>query len=228
MTRTPPSSPGPLDGPLAGLADALIRRGAAVRRTVLLRRRLVAAVCAAGAVLVALQAAAPPPSPTVSVSVAARDLAPGEPLGARDVERRQVPAPLVPDGAAEVDELVGRTTAGPLRRGEVLTGERVLGPTLLAAHPGLVAVPVRIPDAGSVGLLRVGDRVDVAAADPRGAEPAYVVAPAAPVLALPSVDDGGGAGLGGRLVVLATPPATAQELAQAGVSRHLSLILSGQ
>lgn len=224
MTRTP-SSP---DSPLAGLADTLARRGAAVRRAVLLRRRLVAAGCAAGAVLVALQAAAPPPPPTVPVTVAARDVAPGVPLGAGDVEQRQVPPALVPAGAAEADALIGRTTAGPLRRGEVLTGARVLGTSLLAAHPGSVAVPVRIPDGGSVGLLRVGDRVDVAAADPRGAEPAYVVAPAAPVLALPLADDGGGAGLGGRLVVLATPPATARELAQAGVSRHLSLILSGQ
>lgn len=227
MTRTS-SSPGPPDSPLAGLADALARRGAAVRRAVLLRRRLVAAVCAAAAVLVALQAAAPPPPPTVSVTVAARDVAQGTLLGPRDVERREVPPAVVPDGAAEARALVGRTTAGPLRRGEVLTGDRVLGPSLLAAHPGLVAVPVRIPDAASVGLLRVGDRVDVAAADPRGAEPAHVVAPAAPVLALPSADDGGGAGLGGRLVVFATTPATARELAQAGVSRHLSLILSGQ
>lgn len=227
MTRTPPSS-GPSEGPLAGLADALTRRGAAVRRAVLLRRRLVAAVCAAGAVIVALQAAAPPPPATVTVTVAARDVAPGERIGLRDVERREAPPDLVPEGAAEVDDLVGRTTASPLRRGELLTADRVLGPALTAAHPGLVAVPVRIPDAGSVGLLRVGDRVDVAAADPRGADPAYVVAPAAPVLALPAADEGGGGGLGGRLVVLAIPPATARELAQAGVSRHLSLILSGQ
>lgn len=226
MTRAP--SPGPPDSPLAGLADALARRGAAVRRAVLLRRRLVAAVCAAAAVLVALQAAAPPPPPTVSVTVAARDVAPGARIGPRDVEQRDVPPAVVPAGAAGEEALVGRTAAGPLRRGEVLTGARVLGPSLLAAHPGLVAVPVRIPDAGAVELVRVGDRVDVTAADPRGADPALVVAPAAPVLALPSPDDGGGAGLGGRLVVLATTPATARELAQAGVGRHLSLVVSGQ
>lgn len=226
MTRT--SSPTPSDSVFAGLADALARRGAAVRRAVLLRRRLVAAVCAAAAVLVALQAAAPPPPPTVAVTVAARDVAPGALLKGRDLEQQEVPASVVPAGAVGRDALVGRTTAGPLRRGEVLTGARVLGPSLLAAHPGLVAVPVRIPDAGSVELVRVGDRVDVAAADPRGAEPAYVVASAVPVLALPTADAGAGAGLGGRLVVLATTPTTARELAQAGVSRHLSLILSGQ
>lgn len=227
MSRSP-SSPAPPDRPLAALADGLARRGAAVRRTVLLRRRLVAATFAAAAVLVALQAAAPPPPATVSVTVAARDVAPGALLGPGDVEQREVPPAVVPDGAAETETLVGRTTAGPLRRGEILTADRVLGSSLLAAHPGMVAVPVRIPDAGSVGLLRVGDRVDVAAADPRGAEPAHVVAPAARVLALPPPDAGGGTGLGGRLVVVATSPATARELAQAGVSRHLSLILSGQ
>ena len=226
MTRTP--SPGPSESPLAGLADAVARRGSAVRRAVLLRRRLVAAVCAAAAVLVALQAAAPPPPPTVTVIVAARDVAPGSRLGPGDVEEQEVPPAVAPSGAAQARALVGRTTAGPLRRGEVLTRDRVVGPSLLAAHPGLVAVPVRIPDAGSVALVRVGDRVDVAAADPRGTGSAHVVAPGAPVLALPSPDAGGGAGLGGRLVVLATTPSTARELAQAGVDRHLSLILSGQ
>ena len=46
---------------------------------------------------------------------------------------------------------------------------RLVGPALTAGYAGLVAVPVRLPDAGTVDLLEVGDRVDLVAADPQAA-----------------------------------------------------------
>ena len=63
--------------------------------------------------------------------------------------------------------------AGPVRAGEPLTDVRLVGASLAAAYPGAVAVPVRLPDAGMAALLRVGDRIDLVAADPRAPPPAW-------------------------------------------------------
>ena len=74
-----------------------------------------------------------------------------------------------------------------------------------------------------VDLLRVGDRVDLIAADPRGAG-ADPVALDAPVLAIPRAGpDAGAAGLAGRLVVLGVPEASVSRLAAAAVGSFLSV-----
>ena len=78
-----------------------------------------------------------------------------------------------------------------------------------------MAAPVRIGDAAAVDLLRIGDRVDVVAADPQGRAPATVVAYDAPVVAAPRRGRGGGAD-DRRLLVLAVTEETAAELAGAG------------
>ncbi len=79
---------------------------------------------------------------------------------------------------------------------------RLVGPGLADGHPGRTAVPVRLPDPGMVALLRVGDVVDLVAADPRAGH-ATTVAAGVPVLALPAADPGEtAAGLPGRLVVV--------------------------
>ncbi|UDY24098.1 hypothetical protein [Nocardioides sp. Kera G14] len=44
-----------------------------------------------------------------------------------------------------------------------------LGARLGAAHPGLVPIPVRLPDAGMADLLEPGDRLTVLATDTSGA-----------------------------------------------------------
>ncbi|WUX76432.1 hypothetical protein OG406_23215 [Streptomyces sp. NBC_01428] len=82
-----------------------------------------------------------------------------------------------------------------------------------------VTAPVRIADGATVGLLHPGDRVDVVAADSRGA--VRVVATGARVTEVPDV----GATETGALVVLAVPRPTAVRLAGAGTTSRLAVTL---
>ena len=179
------------------------------------------------AVLVALRAVSPPPPAQHIAVVAAHDLAGGHDLGPDDLAVRQVPSGLLPSGSSDdVGALVGHTLAAPVRAGEVLTDRRVLGEGLLAAHPGSVAVPARLADPASRGLLSVGDTVDLVAASPHGRS-AAVVASAVPVLALPS---GGGAGGGGEprgLVIVAVSSDDALRVAQASAAGVVGVVLLG-
>lgn len=184
---------------------ALARRR--VRRAVLGRRRLLAALCAALAVVAGVRAVAAPPPETVAVTVAARDLPAGAVLAPADLATVELPPDALP--ADLLGDPTGRTLAGPVAQGEPLTGVRVVGAPLAEealAGTDRLALPVRLPDAGAVGLLRVGDRVDLVATDPQGAT-SEVVAQGVPVLALPGPDTSAGAAgpagpAGGRLVVL--------------------------
>ncbi|MCD4526860.1 SAF domain-containing protein [Nocardioides sp. cx-173] len=185
------------------------------RRAVLRRRRPLAALLVAVAVAAGLHAATAPPPATVEVPVAAHDLAAGTVLDGQDLVRVAFAPKSVPDDLAE--DPVGRTLAGPLRRGEPLTAVRLVGPALTDGRPDLVATPVRLPDPGMVGLLSVGDRIDLVAADPQAGD-AEVVARDVPVLALPA-DDGAAAasGLPGRLVVVGADPSEVGALTAAAV-----------
>ncbi|MEI5676503.1 MULTISPECIES: SAF domain-containing protein [unclassified Nocardioides] len=192
----------------------------AVRRAVLARRRLLAALLAGVAVAAGLRAAAEPPPATVAVTVAARDVPAGVALSPGDLTTAAFAPGTVPDELA--DDAVGRVLASPLRRGEPVTDVRLVGPGLAAGHPGRVALPVRLPDAGMAGLLRVGDVVDLVAADPQGGEP-QLVAAAVPVLALPAgTAETGGTGLGGRLVVVGARPDDVPLIADAAVRLFLT------
>ncbi len=199
-----------------------------VRRTVLLHRRPLAVLLVVVAVLAGVRAASHPPPPTASVLVAARDLPGGAALTDRDLVSRALPPESVPQGAtAEVADLVGRTLAAPLRRGEPVTDVRVVGEGLLVGYPARVAVPLRIADPGSVRLLRVGDRVDVVATDPANGR-AEVAAAGVPVVALPrgSRSEPDSAGLsGGALVVLAVPRSVAVSLAGRAATDLLSVLI---
>jgi Flp pilus assembly protein CpaB len=148
-------------------------------------RRLLAALLAGLAMLAGIAAVRPPAPATVTVLVAARDLAAGAALTLADLRSAALPPGAVPEGALRPGAAVlGRLVAGPVRRGEPLTDVRVLGPALLAAAargPDVVAVPVRFADAGAVTLLRPGDRVDVLAAPP--ATSALAGMPVAPGMA---------------------------------------------
>ncbi|WP_137294305.1 SAF domain-containing protein, partial [Nocardioides dongxiaopingii] len=149
----------------------------------------------------------------VPVQVAARDLPAGEVVHERDLATVALPPDAVPSGLAGV--ATGRVLAAPVSRGEPLTEVRLVGERLTAGRPDLVAVPVRLPDAGTVALLRVGDVVDLVAADPQ-AGTASAVAPGATVLALPAADDvTGPTGMPGRLVVLGVAPSEVTDLADA-------------
>jgi Flp pilus assembly protein CpaB len=197
-----------------------------VRRAILARRRPLAALSAGLAVAAALQANAAPPSPTVPVLVAAHDLPAAARVAARDLTTRPFPPGSVPAGVVTAAQAVGRTTVGPVRSGEPLTDARLLGRALLRGYPGAVAAPVRIGDPGAVALLRVGDRINLLAADPEGAAEAQVLAYDVPVVALPRQATVGTDLVSGALVVVAVPAETARALAAAGFSSFLSLTIS--
>lgn len=220
-------------------------------------RRPAAALFAAAAVGLGLLAIRPAPPPSVEVVVAAHDLRGGTVVKPADVRTVAFPRAAVPDGALRPGALTAeapkpdapqvpgarrpigrRLLAGPMRKGEPLTDMRFLDGGLLDGYgPGVVAVPVRIADAGAVRLLRPGDRVDVLAvsgpalADPGVDTPgpappsrARVVASAIPVIALPRDHSSPEQG---ALIVLAAGKDQAQTLAAAAGSARLSLTITG-
>jgi Flp pilus assembly protein CpaB len=220
------------DAASAPLRDHAFRAWSTARRTVLRRRRLLSALCAAGAVLATLRAVAPPPPDTVTVLTAARDLPSGVVLAEDDLEPVEFAKGTAPAGRPTRDDAVGRTLASPMRQGEAVTDTRLVQASLLAGYPGLVAVPVRIPDAGAVALLEVGDRVDVLVADPGGGSDAEVAVSEAPVISLPGSPAAGASGVSaaaqqGALVVLAVAPTDARKLAADAVRAYLSVAISG-
>jgi pilus assembly protein CpaB len=198
-----------------------------LRRAVRLRRRLLAGGLCAASVAVALGVLSPAPPPTAPVVVAAADLAGGGVLDASDLSVRRFEPSTVPAGAsASPQPLIGRVLAAPVRAGEPLTDVRVVGPGLLHGYgPGVVGAPVRIADADSVALLRVGDQVDVLAPDPRGLLPPETAVSGAPVVAVPRTEDDVGSGASGALVVLAVTAADAARLARHGVVGPLLIAL---
>ncbi|MBU2076217.1 MAG: pilus assembly protein CpaB, partial [Actinobacteria bacterium] len=154
----------------------------------------------------------------------------GTVLGADDLTTVTLSPDAVPDDVLADPE--GSALAGPVARGEPITAVRVVGRELAGeglAGTGRVAVPVRLPDAGAVGLLSAGDRIDVVATDPQ-AGTSVTVAAGVPVLALPGADEGAGAGPlgtpGGRLVVLAVEEADVHNLATAGAASFLTYVWS--
>jgi Flp pilus assembly protein CpaB len=161
-----------------------------ISRLVLRHRRPLAAFFAGLAVLLALGALRSEP-PGRTVIVAAHDLASGSVLADDDVVRTRLPVPATPDHSVRsVDDVVGRTVAGPMRRGEVLTDRRVVDADHLSGFPsGTVLATVRLADADALPNLRVGDRVDVVAFDPDGGAKAEVVARGVEIVTLPARGD---------------------------------------
>lgn len=197
-----------------------------LRRRLLLHRRAFAALLAGLAVLVAVRALQPPGASTVEVWTAARDLPSGTVLAGSDLTRVRFRSGSVPDRVlSDPDALLGRTVAAPVRRGEPITDLRLVTRPLLAAYPGRVATPVRLADAAVVDLLRVGDVLDLVAADPQGEAPARVVSSGVTVMAIPAPPDEQDLGLPGRLVLLAVPGADAAQVSAAGVSGFLTVTL---
>jgi Flp pilus assembly protein CpaB len=227
MTSTP--APGTAWGHQPGGRSRPARALRSLRRAVSLHRRLLAAGLTAAAVATALGVVAPPPPATEAVVVAARDLPGGGVLRAQDLSVRRFSPGSAPAGSAAAPaRLLGRVLAAPVRAGEPVTDVRMVGPGLVRGYgPGLVAAPVRIADADSVALVRVGDRVDVLAPDPRGQYPPALAVADAPVVAVPRLGDEIGAGASGALLVLAVTSSQAQGLAQHAVLGPLVLALRG-
>ncbi|MFE1170059.1 SAF domain-containing protein [Nocardiopsis sp. NPDC058789] len=197
-------------------------------------RRAVASVLTALAVVCAVLVLRPPPQPEAEVLVAARDLDPTAPLSGDDLAPVVVAQRSVPDGALSPgDPTAGLTLNAPVRRGEVLTDARLSDPPAARYGADMVAVPVRVADAGVVGLLSPGSRVDVLAATgadefggpPSGAGPAVEVVGDRPVLAVPAEE--GPSGEVGSLVVIAATSEEARTLAGHAISSRLSVTIRG-
>lgn len=200
--------------------------GRSTRRALLRRRRLLAALCVGVAVFAALRVLSPAQEPTVDLLVAAHDLEAGSVLGEEDLERVAWPADTAPGGLASYSEVLGRTVTGPMRAGEPVTDVRLVSASLLEGHQDLEAVPVRIPDADVVGLLRVGDRIDLLATDPRSGD-TQRVGEALPILALPEGDTGARAHEAqGALVVVGTTSQMSENVASASATLHLTALFS--
>jgi Flp pilus assembly protein CpaB len=213
-------SQAPLHDPASvPLRDRLARRGSRLRRAVLARRRPLAAACAAVAVAAGIQAAAAPPPPSVTVLAAARDLPAGATLAADDLVEVPFAAGSAPSGL--VTDPVGETLAAPLRAGESVTDVRLVGPGLTGGDPGLVALPVRLPDTAMVDLLSPGDRIDLVATDPRRPG-AQVVAWDVPVLAVPPARESAPSGQPGAVVVVGADPAEVTRISDAAVRLFLT------
>jgi pilus assembly protein CpaB len=157
-----------------------------ILRFILRHRRLLAATATGLAVYFALSAMTDEPEGH-AVVLASRDLDSGTRLRASDVRATSLPRAVVPAGAAEdTRDVVGRTTSGALRRGEVLTDRRTIraGP-LDGFGPDRVLSVVRITDPSVLALLRAGDRVDVVAVSGDDSPKASRVARGAIVVTVP-------------------------------------------
>jgi pilus assembly protein CpaB len=217
-------------------------------------RRLIGAALVTLALALVVSKLAPKPAATTAIVVAARDLPAGEVLTAADLRIVDMPPATLPSGVAtDVGAVVGSQLAGPLRRHEPLTDVRLNDGLLRQPAPGLVSAPVRLADSQAALLLRPGQRIDVLAASTAvpgdvgaagGSAPAVgaatdgaasVVAANVMVVAIPVVaappgtvsDASGDVGVEGTLVVLATTPMQARQLAQAQVSSRLSAVVIG-
>jgi Flp pilus assembly protein CpaB len=196
-------------------------------RAVSWHRRKLAVLAAVGAVLTGVTAAAPDGPPTITVVRATTRLDGGTTLSDSGVAVVRLPATAVPEDAlTDVAAVVGRTLLGPVAKGSVLTELDLLTPK--ATRAGQVVAPLRLADPGVAALLRSGDRVDVLAAAPEGAE-ATVIARRVQVLTVPAPVAESGLGPGGSeedaLLLVEVDAATATRLAQAAVSAELSVVL---
>lgn len=199
-------------------------------RLILWRLRVpVAAVFLGFATALSVTELRPAPAPTLSVAVAAHDLAPGGALTAADVRVVAMPTALVPSGShPRADDVVGhslvvRAPVGlPIVDG-LLAGDR-LGS---AGPPGTVVAPVRLADPAVAALLRPGDRIDLlGSASTADGEPvarqlarrALVLADPGPATEVTGGAAGGLLGVGtdataGSLTLVAVTPAEAAALA---------------
>lgn len=193
-------------------------------RFILRHRRLLAATATGLAVFFALSAVTAEPEGR-AVVVASRDLNSGARLRTSDVRAAELPHAAVPAGAAvHARDVVGRTTSGALRRGEVLTDRRTVsaGP-LDGFGPDSVLSVVRVTDPSVLALLRPGDRVDVVAVSGDDSPKASRVARGAIVVTVPrqrsTFSDGAPVGL-------AVTHRVALELAERALDSRLTVVVA--
>ncbi|QJW35910.1 SAF domain-containing protein [Cellulosimicrobium protaetiae] len=208
-------------------------------------RFVVAALCCGLAASVVVGALRPPPPPTAPAVVTTREVPAGAVIADSDLRVDDVPAGLVPAGAAaRPDAVVGRRATVALPVGTLVQPALVAGGDLAAAAPdGTVVAPVRL-DPGVATLLGPGDRVDLLAA---GDLAVAAISPAAPsegqappsdpylargavVVPAPEPDDGGGLlGSGGpgsdAVTLVAVRPEEAVRLASVSGQTTVTAVL---
>ncbi len=112
---------------------------------------------------------AAPPTKTQSVIVATQDIPRGTVIDKTMVTVRDVPAELVPVGAATtLDDVVEKMVVVDIKRGEILLRDRLETPTNVTRNFGLVIphgkVLIALPAddlINRVGVLQPGDKVDI-------------------------------------------------------------------
>lgn len=192
-------------------------------------RRPLAVLAAVAAVLCLSAALSPAPEATVPVVVAARDLDGGQALAEADLRVAHYPTALAPAGApADPASLTGRALIAGAMSGTPITVRSVVAPRETAAGVGRVMVPLRLDDPAVVGLLRVGDVLDILATSTDGSS-ARPIASAARVLALPLSEDSGPLGVpstsSGRLVLIEVTPTDANRVIEAQARDRLAVTL---
>lgn len=197
-----------------------------------LARRVIAAILVLFAAVLAFRP--DPANDRTDVVVAVHDLPPGTILTGDDVRLEKRSTTILPDGARTMTgTVVGATVAGPVRRGEMLTDLRVLGPRLAESAAGRDAriVPVPLGDAATLDMIRAGDIVDIltvadhepGAPDATAPEPAVLATGAVVVLVSPKpVTKGVGTQ---RVVMVALPPQQANRVAATALVQAVTLTL---
>lgn len=190
-----------------------------LRRALRWHRRLLAAALAGLAVYFALTALTQSDD-TAVVVVAARSIASGATLSAGDLTTLALPRSAVPEGAVtEAGQAIGQTVISPVPARAALTASALAGSGKLVA-PGRMALPVGLSDSAPLGLVRVGDRIDLLGPGDSGA--VEVLATGTRVIAIPSVESGllGG---GSPLIVVDVSRDEAARLVAAGSSLSFAL-----
>lgn len=213
--------------PLLRERIAAAARGGGWSRPIVLRR-----IVAGLLVLLAAALALRPEPGTVTVLVAAHDLAPGGTLVEADVVRRELPTAVVPVGAiTDVAALTGRVLASAARAGEPITDVRLASPELVALQApngDTATVPVRLSDPDVAELLHPGSNVDVVSIGEKNADPTVLAEQATVVTVLDeqrSAIGQPGRSQQGRLVVVVLPRQAATRVAAASLSQPLTVTL---
>lgn len=193
-------------------------------RLTLRHRRALAATATALAVYFALSAVTAEPAGR-AVVIAGRDLDSGVRLRSADVRATSLPRTVVPAGAASSPrDVVGQTTSGALRRGEVLTDRRTIRAGRLDGFGAdRVLSVVRVTDPSVLALLRPGDRVDVVAVGGDDSPKATRVARGAIIVTVPrqrsTFSDGAPVGL-------AVTHSVALQLAERALDSRLAVVVA--
>lgn len=152
----------PSDAPAPRRHYAPARR---IWRSLRRHRRLISSLLLCLAAALAAERLTPAPPRTMPVVVAHVDLPLGTVLSTDDLEIVEIPvtASGTAVGTAQRrEDVTGSILAVPLRRGQLLSQNLLVGPRLLwGMQPGTAAVPLRLADPGSAGLLNPGQLVDV-------------------------------------------------------------------